>query len=140
VLISIGDKRSRKKEVLERMFRQELTGEALEKMRERRGVVAVPAGGGVEEEEEDFGDRREEYEREGEGEGDVTTSGESSFDKIRHVVRGRRKSMEVEEEEEEEDRVQRKATRETEREVRREVGRETAAGVRDFAVRGAGVD
>jgi len=39
IWISIGDKRSRKKEVLERMFRQQLTTEALEKVERARRVA-----------------------------------------------------------------------------------------------------
>lgn len=36
ILISIGDKRTRKKDVVERMFRQRLTEEAIQKMEKRR--------------------------------------------------------------------------------------------------------
>lgn len=36
VLISVGDRRSRKKDVIERMFRQELTQEAMKKVDKRR--------------------------------------------------------------------------------------------------------
>lgn len=36
ILISIGDKRTRKHEVIERMYKQELTSEAIESIRERR--------------------------------------------------------------------------------------------------------
>ncbi|KAF2718523.1 hypothetical protein K431DRAFT_287548 [Polychaeton citri CBS 116435] len=44
VLISIGDKRTRKKDVLERLFRQELTTEAIRKIQKRR-VDETGAGG-----------------------------------------------------------------------------------------------
>lgn len=36
ILISVGDKRTRKKEVIEKMFRQELTHDAMKKVRDRR--------------------------------------------------------------------------------------------------------
>lgn len=36
ILISVGDKRTRKKEVIERMFRQQLTEQAMEKIERRR--------------------------------------------------------------------------------------------------------
>ena len=51
VLISIGDHKSRKKDVVERMFRQELTGEAMKKVEKKRMSVmnrnSTGAGGGV---------------------------------------------------------------------------------------------
>ncbi|KAF2259679.1 hypothetical protein CC78DRAFT_536891 [Lojkania enalia] len=50
VTISVGDRRSRKKMVVEEMFRQELTGEALRKLRKRTGL-RVEGAEGVEEKE-----------------------------------------------------------------------------------------
>ncbi|KAI9687967.1 MAG: hypothetical protein M1822_002049 [Bathelium mastoideum] len=44
VLISIGDKRTRKKEVIERMMRQELTAEAIEQLETRRMKEAEERG------------------------------------------------------------------------------------------------
>jgi hypothetical protein len=44
VLISVGDKRTRKKEVIERMLRQELTEEAIEQMETRRLKEAEERG------------------------------------------------------------------------------------------------
>lgn len=44
VLISIGDKRTRKKDVIERMMRQELTSEAIEQIRTRRLKEAEERG------------------------------------------------------------------------------------------------
>ncbi|ORY15042.1 hypothetical protein BCR34DRAFT_644309 [Clohesyomyces aquaticus] len=48
ITISVGDKKSRKKLVVEQMFRQEVTEEALTTLREERGLVAM----GVESAEE----------------------------------------------------------------------------------------
>ena len=44
VLISVGDKRTRKKEVIERMMRQELTAEAIEQMEKKRTMEAEQRG------------------------------------------------------------------------------------------------
>jgi hypothetical protein len=44
VLISVGDKRTRKKDVIERMMRQELTSEAIEQMENRRMKEAEERG------------------------------------------------------------------------------------------------
>ncbi|KAJ9643927.1 hypothetical protein H2199_003793 [Coniosporium tulheliwenetii] len=44
VLISIGDRRTRKKEVREEMFRQAVTEEAMEKMKKTRGLSIVKKG------------------------------------------------------------------------------------------------
>ncbi|KAF4549647.1 Hypothetical protein D9617_20g027030 [Elsinoe fawcettii] len=48
ILISIGDKRTRKKEVRERMFRQDLTKQAMEKVEKRRRKKAEVEGGSAE--------------------------------------------------------------------------------------------
>lgn len=44
IVISVGDKRSRKKLVVEQMFRQELTEEALTTLKEKKGLQAVGLG------------------------------------------------------------------------------------------------
>jgi hypothetical protein len=51
VLISIGDHKTRKKDVVEKMFRQELTGEAMKKVEKKRmkemNTNSTGTGGGV---------------------------------------------------------------------------------------------
>lgn len=94
VVIMIGDRRTRKKDVLERMFRQELTGVAIKKVEKRRvktmereerdglmGSVIHEEGGGTPG-RRSFDRLRGSGSGSGSGSGDVTP-GRRSFDRLR---------------------------------------------------------